>query len=201
MLIPAQVARGVTLIEMLIAVGILSVLLAAGTPSFNTWLQTSRIRTAAETIQTGLQLARTEAVRRNTPVQFVLGNGSSWTVGCVNVVADADGDGIDECPETIQARSESEGPPNAVVATSEVSGANNAAVNPAAFTDTLIFNGLGRIGAGLGGGNLAVFAMSNPTGGQCAPDGPMRCLRVEVSNAGQMRMCDPALAAADPRGC
>ncbi|MCC6472780.1 MAG: hypothetical protein IT514_03450, partial [Burkholderiales bacterium] len=44
---------------------------------------------------------------------------------------------------------------------------------------------------------------TNPSGGACAADGgPMRCLNVLVSPGGQIKMCDPAVAATgDTRRC
>jgi type IV fimbrial biogenesis protein FimT len=67
------------------------------------------------------------------------------------------------------------------------------------------FNGLGRITPTPAG--TITYDISNPTGGTClAAGGKMRCLRLEVSASGQVRMCDPNLPAAtasnpDPQGC
>lgn len=71
---------GFSLIELLIGIVIMSILLSLAMPSFQTWLQNTQIRNAAESVQNGLQRARAEAVGRNTNVEFVLGTGSSWTV-------------------------------------------------------------------------------------------------------------------------
>ncbi len=180
--------HGVTLVELAIGIAVMAVLLALAAPSFKNWIQSSQIRTAAESIQNGLQLARAEAVRRNANVQFVLSAGSSWTVGCKTPVADLDGDGVPDCPGTgttpsnIQARTGSEG-------------SSNASVD---VTPTVVFNGLGRTTPAV------TIAITNPTGGACATlggGGPMRCLNVVVTTGGQIRMCDPARASADPQGC
>jgi type IV fimbrial biogenesis protein FimT len=205
MRLPRQ--HGMSLIEVMIGVAIFALLLSFAAPSFRTFIQNGHIRNAAEAIQNGLNLARAEAVRRNTSVQFVLGSGSSWTVGCATAIADVDGDGADDCPATIQARSEAEGSTNAAVATSEVVAATNAAVGTPVFTTTLAFNGLGR-GTTLPAANNAIFAISNPGGGTCATvngsGGSMRCLRVVVTPGGQIRMCDPARPVTtppDPQAC
>jgi type IV fimbrial biogenesis protein FimT len=168
--------RGISLVEVVIGMAIVAFLLFAAMPSFSTWIQKVQIRTAAEAIQNGLQLARTEAVRQNTAVQFVLGTGTGWTVGCVASSA--------SCPAEIQSRPANEGSSNATVATT--GGAT-----------TVTFNGLGRSAAAID------FNVANPTGGDCVADGgPMRCLRVAVSAGGQIRMCDPAVSSAtDPRKC
>lgn len=189
--------RGVTLIELIIGIAIVAVLLAMGMPSFSSWMQSTQIRNAAEAIQNGLQLARSESVRRNTSVQFVLtsvlggGTASDWSVSCVTPMPDADGDGVADCPGTgmvpteIQKHPAAEGSRNAVVAADQ---------------STIVFSGVGRLtpvpAAAI---NINI---SNPKGGACATAaGPMRCLNVIVSTGGQVRMCDPALANTDPRGC
>ncbi|WP_019140287.1 GspH/FimT family pseudopilin [Noviherbaspirillum massiliense] len=187
--LPSQ--RGVTLIELMIGLVIMAIVLGFGVPSFSNFIQSSHIRNAAEAVQNGLSLARSEAVRRNTQVKFVLGTGSSWSVGCVT--ADPD-----NCPDPITSRDAAEGSSKASVTTSEVVASTNAAVASPAFTDTLVFNGLGRERT-LPPANNAVFDITNPDGGTCvAAGGKMRCLRVVVTPGGQIRMCDPAIPAATP---
>jgi type IV fimbrial biogenesis protein FimT len=207
--------QGVSLIELMIGLVIAAILLAIGVPNFSLFMQNSRIRNAAEAIQNGLNLARAEAVRRNTNISFVLGSGSSWTIACQTAIADLDGDGLPDCPGSsptattpafIQARTTAEGSTNAVVTTSQVAASNNAVVTTPVFTTTLGFNGLGQvINATLPAGNNAVFNVANPTGGSCATaSGPMRCLWVVVTSGGQVRMCDPALTISrptDPQAC
>lgn len=164
--------RGFTLVELLIALSVLGVLVFLALPSYRTWIQNTHVRTMSDALLSGLQLARAEAVKRNGPVTFTL-NGSDWTV-------------TDSTGATIQSRLGSEGSSNAVVT-----------VTPAGTT-AIGFNGLGRSTAG----TTVRFDVTNPTGGTCQADGgTMRCLRVEVQPGGQVRMCDPKLAATDPMGC
>jgi len=182
--------RGVSLIEMVIGMAIVIIVLAAGAPSFSTYLQNSQIRSAAESLQNGLSLARAEAARRNTNVQLVLGTGSAWTVGCTTVDSN--------CPASIQTRSAAEGSNNATVTTSQVITSTNAVAATAAFTTSLSFNGFGKAST-LPPGNSALFDVTNPAGGTCASvGGKMRCLRVVVSAGGQIRMCDPRLTTTNP---
>ena len=187
------------MIELFIGIAIVAMLLALGLPSFGSWLQNSQIRNAAEAIQNGLQLARSESVRRNSNVQFVLtsvaggGNASDWSVNCVTPVADTDGDGLADCPGAgvvpteIQARPAAEGSRNAEITAAQ---------------STIVFNSVGRLtpvpAAAI---NIAI---SNSKGGACAAGGPMRCLEVRVSTGGQVRMCDHLFDGAvppNPRGC
>ncbi len=189
MLIVRKNQPGFSLIELLVGVLILGILASLSAPGLMTWIQSTQLRTAAETISGGLQLARAEAVRRNTSVQFsLMGTDSTWTLGCVNWDAngdgtedDTDGDGIGDCPAVIQSRSGAEGTPNAVVAVDNT---------------TVTFSGLGRA-------NPTMTAnVTNPTGGNCIADGgPMRCLNIIVAAGGQIRMCNPALPNTNPQGC
>jgi type IV fimbrial biogenesis protein FimT len=90
-----------------------------------------------------------------------------------------------------------------VVATSQQLGTGSAAPSPT-FTDNLSFTPLGRTTpATLPAGNVAVFDVSSASGTCAAAGGDMRCLRVVVTAAGQIRMCDPAVPATstDPRKC
>jgi type IV fimbrial biogenesis protein FimT len=190
--------RGTTLVELLIGLAIIALLFALGAPGFGTWIQNTQIRTAAETIQSGLQLARGEAVRRNATVRFQLTSGV--TAGCAlsttagNWVVSQD-DPTGACnsaasdtvaPRIIQVRPTAEGSPNAVVAAGQ---------------STIIFNGLGRV-TPVPAANIDID-ISNPTGGACATSSVagMRCLRIRISSGGQVRMCDPLLASTDPQGC
>lgn len=80
MLIRHKASGGFTLVELMIGLTIVAMILAIGVPSFGVWIQNSRIRNAADAIISGASLARGEAVRRNTAVQFELGSASQWTV-------------------------------------------------------------------------------------------------------------------------
>ena len=90
-----------------------------------------QIRTAAESVQSGIQLARAEAIKRNTPVQFNFRTRTAWTI-CLQPAAPGD------CPlpdnaTTIQSRDETEGSSN-VVTTLLTPNSNQ-----------VIFNNLGQV--------------------------------------------------------
>lgn len=188
--------RGVTLIELLIGIVVLSVLLATGAPMFSDWIQNAQVRTTAESIQNGLQLARVEAIRRNASVRFAFTDTtglSSWNVGCVVT--------RDDCPAMIQQRGANEGGRNARIGIAIPTDA-------AAFTyDTAL-----AAGTGLGDGAGVTF-----NGFGTIPSAATDIARVDVVNAvaadarrlvivvgsgGLTRMCDPALSLPDqPQGC
>ena len=91
--------RGYTLIELMITLTLFGILLAAAIPAFSTWTANARVRSVAESIQNGLRLAQTEAVRRNRQTVFALtnatpaagaalaANGSNWFIQTLPLVA------------------------------------------------------------------------------------------------------------------
>jgi type IV fimbrial biogenesis protein FimT len=194
-------SHGFTLIEIMVTLAVMALLLMLGLPSMTTWLQNQQIRTSAEGLQAGLQFARAEALRRNAPVRFqlvdtltsacVLANtGANWIVSLNDPTGLCDVDPSDiAAPLTIEKRSGAEGTPNALVA----------ATNGAATATTVTFTGLGRVSAA---GGITQIDVTNASGGNCQPAGPMRCLRINISSGGSPRMCDPAVTDnTDPRFC
>ena len=224
MLTPHVPQRGVTLIELAIGLSITAIVIAAGVPSFMEWMQNAQVRTAAESLQSGLQLARGEAVRRNLPVIFQLTDslanscavstsGTGWVVSlspaaskCGNAPAEppastADWDSSDPSwPYIVRTGSTSEGALNAKVSSSEV-----VVSGTAAYAGSIVFNGWGRVStASLGTGNSVRIDITNPQLGTCLASNPpgtgekVRCLRLLVSSTGQIQMCDPYLKVIDP---
>jgi type IV fimbrial biogenesis protein FimT len=61
-------SRGFTLIELLVVMTISAILIAAAVPSFVWFMATSRTSDSTNTLLAGLQLARSEAIRRNMVV-------------------------------------------------------------------------------------------------------------------------------------
>jgi type IV fimbrial biogenesis protein FimT len=194
-------SAGYTLIELLIGLAVLGIVLMIGLPGLATWMQNTQIRTSAEAVSSGVQLARAEALRRNTSVRFQLVNsltaacalsnsGASWVISLESAAAKCDVSPSDTTsPMTIQKRAGDDGSPNAVIAA--IGGTS----------PSVIFNGLGRAIAG----SVTQIDITNPTGGACktaAGNEPMRCLQIRISAGGQVKMCDPAVTAAtDPRIC
>jgi len=206
--------KGISLIEIVIALAIMGILFAASAPSFTEWIQNTRIRTAAESMQNGLSLAKSEAVHRNTTAQFVSCGGGTWDI----VVASA-------TASTIVCNTGAASPGwERVQISSSQSESNNALVDIS--QSTIGFNGMGRqvsttdlvnaaatpfppVAVSINvSANLADAACTCPAGDCGYPagitfsnTGRLRCLRISVSAGGLMRMCDPAMTAGTPQGC
>lgn len=171
-------SSGFTLIELMVVVAVIGILAAFSLPSYTQMIQNTRIKTAAESIQNGLQVARAEAVKRNQPVQFDLrGSDSAWTI-CVAPASGA-------CPatdnaSTIQSRGAGEGSSTDI----------DVAVNNAG---PYVFNSLGVPAP------TANFTIDNTA----ISENDSRELRVVLGAGGSVRVCDPNLNAAgtDPRRC
>lgn len=190
--------RGVSIIEVMIAVTILIILLMVGLPSYSVWLQNTKIRTGAESILAGLQLARNEAVRRNTVVRFQFVNNFSSSCSLSsnsgNWIVSID-DPTNNChiapsdttaPRTIQSKPAIEGSPDVTIA----------ATNSAGVASTFVaFNGLGRITA-----TTQIARIDIDSSVLAATDS--RDLRILLTPGGQIRMCDPNVSnTADTRYC
>jgi len=174
MLLPNNKSLGFSIIELLIGMTIMAVVIAIGMPSYSAWIQNTRIRTAAESIQNGLQVARAEAVKRNVSVQFVLSDGAAWLVGCETVNS--------ACPAIIQSRTAGEG------SSGDITLATDAA-------STVVFNNLGAVNA-----SPTPFTRVDVDSSVAAADRP---LRITIGVGGNIRMCDPSttLSSTDPRKC
>jgi type IV fimbrial biogenesis protein FimT len=191
--------QGFSVIELAITLAVLGLLDVVGLPDMATWLQNTQVRTAAESVHSGLQLARAEAVRRNTKVRFRLTSTSGAGLSDWSVHASDDGGATFTLP--VQTRSSAQGSTNARVGVSDV------ATTPA-YTVAIA-----------SGTNLPASVVFTPVGRAEAEPGVQRITRVDVTSAalaaaqtrrlvlvvtlgGQVRMCDPLHAlSSNPTGC
>jgi len=173
--------RGFTLIEVAIALVIVGILAATGIPSFIAWLQNAQVRTAAENIRSGLQKARSEAIRRNTLVEFTLDNpsatgGTGWTITAPNAP---------EAEQTIEVNPSSEGTRNIVLT-----------LRPGGTVGTT-FNGFGRL-ASTAVDPLLCVRLTNAM----LEAADTHELAVAIVDGSEIMLCDPQITdLKDPRTC
>ncbi len=198
--------RGFTLIEVMVALTILVLLMVAAMPGLGTWLDNTRIRNEGDSIVTGLQTARGEAVRRNQNVSFwlvkltnpavlandcsLLSTSGSWMVSVSNPE--------NQCAANVISTDATVNPAGVIAGRPMGSDSGQVSVDAKQSNGTpgtvVTFNGFGRVG-----NSTAITTINlNGTG-----SGTYRNLRVVVSTTGAVRLCDPALSTSgtDPRRC
>lgn len=188
------------MIELMIGMALMAILITLAVPNFALWIRNLGIRGAAESILSGLQLTRAEALKRNTTMHFQLTD--TLDDGCV---LDSAG------PHWIVSRDSAAGECGAALSDEDFphlvrthdgkqAGGNKTII--AADASLFTFNGLGRLTTPAASKTVInVYGADGaddcvpPTGGK-----ETRCLRVEINSGGNIRMCDPALSG-DAQAC
>ena len=192
--------RGFSLVELMVALAMLGMVVYAVLPEVSDWMRNLAVRNTGESLKGGLERARLEALRRNGSVSFwlisdssetgltnscqVSSVGSSWVVSgqdpsgkCATAASQEDGAVV------IEKWSAKDGGRSVVV---EAVDANGAAANRVTFTS------LGKLSTNNGSAASIVIKHS---------DGSARNLRIDINPGGSVRLCDPNVAADDPRRC
>jgi len=168
---------GFTLVELLIGVAILGILLSFAIPEIRTWIQNTQVRGAADSVLSGLQRARAEAVTQNISTEFQLASdgSSSWVVK--RVVG-----GV-----TIESRTKGEGSVNVKVTTVP---ANSTTVSFSNFGFVIPNSDASATATEFHFDSLVLNATENHQ------------MQVRVSTpGGRIRMCDPHSAAGTASAC
>jgi type IV fimbrial biogenesis protein FimT len=206
MLIGASRQRGVTMMEIMVTVAIIAVAMAVGIPNLSSWAQSAQIKSTAETILTGLQMARGEAVRQNNQVQFIF-------------LMDPDNDGSAGW-QIISASSSVPGSfllsDGAIVAQSAAAAemGENARLNfasspqgspcctspltaPIAGNENVVFDAFGKVL------NQTITRIDVVKSGDTDTTDEQKSRRrvILISSSGSPKLCRPALAASNPQGC
>lgn len=143
---------GLTMVELMVVIAIAAVLLGLGVPSFSALVNKTRLNSAASLLSNDLNLARSEAIKRNTRMLVCPPNAAgtdcqtvspNWANGWI-VCIDADSDGACDASTA--------GTPNPIsirpaLATNLTLSALDTAATPASVT-LVRFNANGRQGAG-----------------------------------------------------
>jgi type IV fimbrial biogenesis protein FimT len=166
--------QGFSLVELMIGVTVLVTLTSLAIPSFKSSIGNAEIRTVAESVKNGLQLARLEAIKRNTEIKFTLTTDTAWEYGC-NTASST-------CPAKINSKNAKEGASSNISLTITTG-------------NTVIFNSLGLRDTESTISRVDI-SNTNLTTTERKP------LRITVSAGGSAKVCDPAVTATgDPRKC
>ena len=178
---------GFTILELLVAISIMSFLLLLSAPSFGTWMNSVRLRTQIESSLLAIMQAKGEAIRQNDSIVFHMDNtNNQWFVCRQSVLEDND---------------------LCFNGTTDLSIARSNGVNylsPVNFLDTnttairqLTFNGLGSVGPNTSGvARLTQMRFSHKTGVT-----GVKPLLLSIPN-GTPYICDPSVNdSTDDRFC
>lgn len=202
--------RGVTLIELIVTLAVLGLLALAAMPSISDWLRNARMRNMTESIQTGMQQARNEAVRRNRQVSFwlvnlpspgvmdnncTLSNGSNangWVVSVDSPNARCGAVNSLSTSPMIVARGVLTQGANGVGVSGSNSGSGVAA-------SSVTFDGLGRVVTSATSPARNLTRLIVAYGAASDTDRP---LQIDIDPAGGMRRCDKSITdSSDSRAC
>ena len=190
-------ARGLTLIELMVTIGLLALLMKMAAPGFAEWVANSRVRAVSDGLQNGVRTAQVEAVRRNRQVVFFLTD----TAACSNA-ADSAANGRHWQIRTVPLTA---GDP--VVAVQCGALADTAPDVRITGPRAICLNSAGRQVAnaapGPGGAACVLPADGAASRYDVNSSNSQRPQRVLVALGGQVRQCDPGrvLGAGVPDGC
>jgi len=194
--------RAFSLVELMVALVIASILLAMAVPSFSAWLTNTRIRNVTTEFYSGLQQARAEAISHNSQVRFqsvdsmtsscsLSTSGAGWVI---NRVATGD---------TVEGKCNVAPDPAATTAPFIIAKRApdaDTSVSVAASDTSVVFNSLGKL-TPVPAAPITYEFTASSNGGCATQGGSLTCLRVTVSPSGQVRMCNPRFPAEDPQAC
>lgn len=199
-------SHGFSLIELMVTVSIMVILVTAVAPGASEWLANLRLRGAAEAALAGLQKARAEAIKRNQVVTF-------WLVSPANVAS------LDNSCDL------SSTSPSWVISLDSPAGQCASATSATIAPRIVEAHGAGSATTGI---EVAALTQVDPVAGPAqpatqvafdafgqtlnpaasirtidftSPTAGTRHLRMQISLAGAVRMCDRDVAAPDPMTC
>ncbi len=192
-------AAGFTLIEMVVTMTIFALLVALTVPTMRTWVANAKVRAVADSLQNGIRLAQTEALRRSRQVAFALTDSANPLPGFT-----ASTTGSYWAAQTIPADASE----SAVIVGSGPVTAAGTAITVTGPPVALCFNSVGRLVTQYSPGISGTLCLSpaSAAGWQyVVSQAPLadHSMTVQVALGGQIHLCDSTqtLSASNPYGC
>lgn len=196
--LPPGQQHGVTLVELMIVLALLSMLVSFAVPNFQDAIRNAQVRATAESILNGLQLARSEAILRNRQVKMTLTNKTNDTaqLGGTDWEIYSSSDQASMPPtftELIEQRNAMEYTGNTRVGIKTTPDFAGPAAAGSGMPADIAFNGMGRLTSGTTARQIDI---------KHANASSARRLSVVISPGGDIRLCDPALSVSTSfQGC
>ncbi|MDX8378891.1 MAG: GspH/FimT family pseudopilin [Gallionella sp.] len=193
--------RGLTMIEILVTIAIIGIMTAIGLPNLSHWLQNVQVKSTAESVLTGIQLTRAEAVRQNVRAQFKLTSTAglgSWAITTDSLTLPG------TFPNAVQSAGAEAGGKNARLGVSKAAVAATGCCTTAIAAGTgmgttplpgIVFNAFGQVVTDATVTKITRIDVTN------AAYASARRLVITVSSSGMAKLCDPSLPASNSRGC
>ncbi len=204
-----MLARGFTLLELMIALAIAAIMMMIGLPSYQLLVDNTKTKGTAESMLSGMRLARAEAIKRNSPMRFQLVSSLSAscaydTTSSLWVVSQTDqanyGEVAGKCDQATALPldpCDASCKDNPYIAYKSLgTSRDDPSLVVVADAAVVTFGPLGQVLLNFeGGASLAQVTVSSTNTGA-------KIWQVQVSSpAGSLKLCDTAIPAGQPHAC
>lgn len=176
----AAIARGFTLIELMVTMALLAILMAVAVPSLTTFQRNAQLTSFSNTMLAAINAARGEAMKRGRYAMMVpAGDGTSWTSGWV-VFVDVANTGVYTSTGNITILTR-DAPPSYLTVTGYGT--------PASSPPYILFDASGYSKTKAGGFGASTFEIKrNDVSGT---EQLVQTRRVKIASTGRVRVCTP----------
>lgn len=169
-----RAARGFTLIELMVVLALVGILVTLAAPSFVQFQRNSRLRTVSSSLVSAINMARSEAMKRQK-FTFVMPKDGGWNAGW-DVFVDMD-NSLDLTAADVRLGAQSDKP-------------SDVGVTVTTTLPYVMFSGSGFPRKTDGSFANGTFTLTIPGSGETARS-------VVLANTGRVRVCDPNKDGAD----